>query len=298
MGIVGWLVGWFDANLVSIVDGVAYGLLLFTLAAGLSLVFGMMDVLNLAHGTLYLGGAYLTYLISGGGWFGFFAAIAAGVVLGAAGGVVLTAMTQPLAQRGHLDQALLTIGVALIGGEIFLALSGGDPLPASEPAALDWSLQAAGHTYPVYRLVFIGVAALLALLVYLVFERSTLGALVRATVSDREMVQALGVDTRKVLLGVFAFGGALAAVGGVLGAPIIGPAPGIDESVLVLSLVVVVVGGLGSIRGALLGALYIGQVQTLGVAAFPKYAAFLLFGSMFLVLALRPRGLISIARAA
>ncbi len=292
------VIGWFDANLVSIVDGVAYGLLLFTLAAGLSLVFGMMDVLNLAHGTLYLGGAYLTFLLSGGGWFGFFAAIAAGVVLGAGGGVLLTAMTQPLAHRGHLDQALLTIGVALIGAEVFLVLSGGDPLPASEPAALNFSLNLLGHTYPAYRLVFIGVAAALALLVYLVFERSTLGALVRATVADREMVQSLGVDTRVVLLGVFAFGAALATVGGVLGAPIIGPAPGVDESVLVLSLVVVGVGGLGSIRGALLGALYIGQVQSLGVALVPEYAPFLLFGSMFLVLALRPQGLVSIARPA
>lgn len=292
------MVEWFDANLVSIVDGVAYGLLLFTLAAGLSLVFGMMDVLNLAHGTLYLAGAYLTFLVSGGGWFGFFAAVAAGVAIGSAGGVVLTAMTQPLARRGHLDQALLTVGVALIGGEIFLILSGGDPLPASEPAALDGSLSLLGHAYPTYRLVFIGVAALLAAVVYLAFERSTLGALVRATVADREMVQALGVDTRKVLLGVFAFGGALAAVGGVLGAPIIGPAPGVDESVLVLSLVVVVVGGLGSIRGALLGALYIGQVQSLGVALIPTYAPFLLFGSMFLVLAVRPQGLVSVVKSA
>lgn len=289
---------WFDSNLVSIVDGVAYGLLLFTLATGLSLVFGMMDVLNLAHGTLYLAGAYLAYLLSDGSWGGILAAIAVGVAAGAGGGALLTVMTQPLARRGHLDQALLTIGVALIGAEVFVLVSHGDPLPATEPAALDISISLAGHTYPAYRLVFIGVAALLTVLVYLVFERSTLGALVRATVSDREMVQALGVDTRRVLLAVFAFGGALAAVGGVLGAPIIGPAPGVDESVLVLSLVVIVVGGLGSIRGALLGALYIGQVQSMGVVLLPEYAPFLIFGSMFLVLALRPQGLVSLARTA
>jgi len=290
--------GWFDSHLVSIVDGVAFGLLLFTLAAGLSLVFGMMDVLNLAHGTLYLAGAYLAYLLSDGSWAGFLAAIAAGVAVGAGGGALLTGMTQPLARRGHLDQALLTIGVALIGAEVFLLVSRGDPLPAIEPAALGTSISLSGQTYPAYRLVFIGVAALLAVLVYLVFERSTLGALVRATVSDREMVQALGVDTRKVLLAVFAFGGALATVGGVLGAPIIGPAPGVDENVLVLSLVVIVVGGLGSIRGALVGALYIGQVQSLGVVLLPEYAPFLIFGSMFLVLALRPQGLVSLARTA
>lgn len=152
-----------------------------------------------------------------------------------------------------------------------------------------------GHTYPVYRLVFIAVAAALATIVYLVFERSSLGALVRATVADRDMVRAQGVDIRKVLYGVFAAGAALAAVGGVLGAPILGPGPGVDESVLVLSLVVVVVGGLGSVRGALAGALLIGQVQTLGVALLPEYAPFLLFGTMLLVLVVRPHGLVASA---
>ncbi|MGH2557962.1 MAG: ABC transporter permease subunit, partial [Thermomicrobiales bacterium] len=120
---------------------------------------------------------------------------------------------------------------------------------------------------------------------------STLGALVRATVADRDTVRALGVDTRQVLFGVFATGATLAALGGVLGAPILAPGPGVDERVLVLSLVVVVIGGLGSVRGAMLGALCVGQVQSLGVALLPEYAPFLLFGSMFAVLTVRPRGL-------
>src|SRR5699024_2899933 len=146
-------------------------------------------------------------------------------------------------------------------------------------------------------MTFFAVAALLAAHVCHAFERSSDGALVRATVADRDMVRAMGVDTRKVLFGVFGFGAALAAVGGVLGAPIIAPGPGIDERVLVLSLVVIVIGGLGSIRGALLGALLIGQVQTLGVALIPSYAPFLLFGAMLLVLALRPQGLFAARRA-
>jgi branched-subunit amino acid ABC-type transport system permease component len=292
------MIGWFDTHLVSIVDGVAFGLLYFTLAVGLSLVFGMMDVLNLAHGTLYLAGAYLAYLLSDGGWTGLLLGLAAGIGVGVAGGALLAAMTQPLASRGHLDQALLTLGVSIIGAEVFVLASGGDNLPAEPPAGLRGSIEVAGHVYPSYRLVFIGLAGALALAVYLVFERSSLGALVRATVADRDMVRALGVDTRRVLFGVFAAGAVLAVIGGVLGAPILGPGPGIDAHVLVLSLVVIVIGGLGSVRGALLGALLVGQVDTLGRALFPSHAAFLLFGAMFVVLAVRPQGLVSVVRSA
>jgi branched-chain amino acid transport system permease protein len=287
---------WFDDNLVSMVDGVAFGLLLFTLAVGLSLVFGMMDILNLAHGTLYLVGAYTAYSLSDGSIGGLALALLVGGVVGGLGGVLLAGMTQPLAGRGHLDQAVLTLGVSFIVADILSSMYGAEVLPANPPAALDGSVSVLGHVYPVYRLVFIGVAAALALTVWALFERSSLGALVRATVADREMVRALGVDTRKVLLGVFAAGSALAALGGVFGAPILGPGPGVDESVLVLSLVVVVVGGLGSVSGALLGALLIGQVQTLGVAVVPEYAPFLLFGTMLVVLAVRPAGLVSLTR--
>lgn len=286
------MTGWLDGNIVSVVDGVAFGLLLFTIAVGLSLVFGMMDVLNLAHGTLYLAGAYIAYTLSDGSVSGLLLALAAGAFAGALGGAALTLLTQPLARRGHLDQAVLTLGITFIVADLLAAAFGGEVLPTDPPTPLRGSVALLGHTYPVYRLVFIAVATALALVVYLVFERSALGALVRATVADRDMVRAQGVDVRKVLYGVFAFGAALAAVGGVLGAPILGPGPGVDESVLVLSLVVVVVGGLGSVRGALAGALLIGQVQTLGVALLPEYAPFLLFGTMLVVLVVRPHGLV------
>lgn len=288
------MLGWLDANFISMVDGVAYGLLLFTLAVGLSLIFGMMDVLNLAHGLLYLFGAYAAYMFSDGSWPGFLLAIAAGLAVGLLGGAGLAVMTQPLSDRGHLDQALLTLGVAFVVADLLFASFGNEIVPTTAPGALQESTSVLGHEYPLYRLVFIGIAGVLAALVYVLFERSHLGALVRATVADRAMVQAMGVDTRKVMLGVFAFGAGLATVGGVLGAPILAPGPGVDETVLVLSLVVVVVGGLGSVRGALLGALLIGQVQTLGVALAQSYAPFLLFGAMLVVLALRPAGLASL----
>jgi branched-chain amino acid transport system permease protein len=290
--------GWLDANLISIVDGLAFGLLYFTLAVGLSLIFGMMDVLNLAHGTLYLAGAYVAYRLADGGWPGLLLALGAGLLVGLGGGALLTALTQLLGRRGHLDQALLTLGVSIVGAELFMIVTGGEYLPVSAPLALAESTSLAGHAYPVYRLLFIGVAGVLALAVYLVFERSSLGALVRATVADREMVRALGIDTRKVLLGVFAAGAVLAVVGGVLGAPILQPGPRIDEHVLLMSLIVVVIGGLGSVRGAMLGALLVGQVETLGRALVPQYAGWLLFAVMFVVLAARPRGLVTLARPA
>lgn len=291
------MTGWLDAHLVSMVDGVAYGLLLFTLAVGLSLVFGMMDVLNLAHGTLYLAGAYTAYALSDGSWLGLLLALVVGLVVGLLGGGLLAAAVAPLQGRGHLDQAALTLGIALIAAEVMVMIFGAQVLPTAPPSALARSVSVLGHSYPLYRLVFIAVAGLIAVLVYLAFERSSVGALVRATVADRDMVRATGVDTRKVLFGVFAFGAVLATVGGVLGAPIIAPGPGVDDRVLVLSLVVVVIGGLGSVRGALLGALLIGQVQTLGVALMPAFAPFLLFGAMLLVLVLRPQGLFALGRA-
>jgi branched-subunit amino acid ABC-type transport system permease component len=274
------VLSWLDGNLVSMIDGVAYGLLLFTLAVGLSLVFGMMDVLNLAHGTLYLLGAYVAFALSDGSWLGLLVAIVVGALVGVAGG------------------GLLTLGIAFITAEVLASFFGSEVLPTAPPEGLRGSTSIVGHSYPTYRLAFIGIAGALAILVYVMFERSSLGALVRATVADREMVRAMGIDTRQVLFGVFAFGAALATIGGVLGAPILAPGPGIDETVLVLSLVVVVVGGLGSVPGALLGALLIGQVQTLGVAVLPTYSPFLLFGAMLLVLAWRPQGLVSLVQRA
>ncbi|MGP3983563.1 branched-chain amino acid ABC transporter permease [Streptomyces sp. KR80] len=287
------MTGWLYGNLVSVVDGIAFGLLMFTLAVGLSLVFGMMDVLNLAHGTLYLAGAYVAYALSDGSLWGLGLALLAALLVGTLGGGLLTLLTQPLAGRGHLDQAMLTLGVTFVVADLLAAAFGSEVLPTDPPGLLRGSVDVLGHTYPVYRLTFIGIAGILAIIVYLMFERSSLGALVRATVADRDMARALGVDARKVFYGVFAFGGALATLGGVLGAPILGPGPGVDETVLVLSLVVVVVGGLGSVRGVLAGALLIGQVQTLGVALLPEYAPFLLFGTMLAVLVVRPHGLVS-----
>ncbi len=291
---------WLDDNLVSILNGFAIGALLFILAVGLSIVFGMMDVLNLAHGALYLGGAYLGHqFISGdGGWSGWLLALGAALLAGLLAGGVLSVMTEPLARRPHLDQALLTLGVALVVAELLAIGYGNDVLRVPAPPGLDGSVQVAGNTYPVYRLVLIGIGAMLALVVYLVVERTTVGALVRASVADREMVAAIGVDNRKVKLAVLGAGSSLAALAGVLGGPVYGAGPGLDERVLILALVVVVIGGLGSLRGALIGALLIGQVESLGRALVPDFASFVLFGALALVLIVRPRGLFGAPKAA
>jgi branched-subunit amino acid ABC-type transport system permease component len=284
---------WIDTNLVSVLNGLAIGCLLFLLAAGLSLVFGMMDVLNLAHGAVFLVGAYAAYALTDGGvtWLAFAGAVVAALAVGTVCGGVLAALSRPLAGRGHLDQALLTLGCALVLADLVVLAFGRDVHAVGAPPGLDGSVVILDQTYPVYRLALIGVGLALALAVYAVVERTQLGSLMRATVADRGMVEALGVDARKVLLGVFAAGCALAAFAGALGAQIYGARPGLEDSILLLALVVVVIGGLGSIKGALIGALVIGQVESVGRALLPELAPFLLFGAMALVLLVRPRGL-------
>ena len=294
------MLGWLDANLITMVDGVAFGVLLFTIALGLSLVFGVLDVLNLAHGALYLGGAYLAVsLVSGRPTvLSFVLAGLLAVVAGGLAGAGLSVVTRPVAARGHLDQALLTLGIAFVAVELYSEHYGNDVQSVPAPAALARSIDLFGQQYPLYRLVVVGVGILLAVGAYLVIERTRVGALVQASVADPQMVRALGVNTGRLMTGVFAAGAATAAFGGVLGAPILSAAPGLDIRVLILGLVVVVIGGLGSVSGALVGALLIGQVETLGVSLLPTYASFLTFGTMALVLLLRPAGILNSGRAA
>lgn len=276
-----------DPYLVPALDGVAYGLLLFVVAAGLTLAFGVGSVLNLAHGTLYAIGAYTAAALGDGSWTALAVAVLVGTVAGAASGGLLAAAVAPLAGRGHLAQALLTFGVALIVGALLVHMFGPDPLRPVVPPAVDGPVTIAGHRYPGYRLAFIGVAAVLAVAGWLVLARTRLGALVRATVDDPQIVAVGGTSPRMVQGGVLAAAGALAGLAGVLGAPIIGPGPRTAETVLLLSLVIVVVGGLGSVTGAFVAAVAVGQVQTLGVVIAPTLAPWLLFAAMAVALIVR-----------
>jgi branched-chain amino acid transport system permease protein len=283
---------WLDANILSILNGFALGALLFLIAVGLSLVLGTMDVLNLAHGVIALAGAYVGVAFLGGGAepgeFLVAMLVAAGV--GMLAGVLLAILTQGITD--HLRQALLTLGVALVVADLLVGIFGSDVKSVPPPALIGGSVEIMGHTYPVYRLFVIGVSVVIGVVLFIVLERTQVGAIVRATVADRAMVEAIGVRSRVVLGGVFGIGAALAALGGLLAAPVLGAQPGLDSTVLMLALVVVVIGGLGSIRGAVLGAVLVGQVQTLGVALMPEIASFLLFGAMALVLLIRPAGLL------
>ncbi|MDT0435482.1 MULTISPECIES: ABC transporter permease subunit [Streptomyces] len=281
--------GLLDAHLVPAVDGVAYGLLLFVVAAGLSLAFGTAGVLNLAHGTLYAIGAYAGAACGDGTWGGLVLGLAAGTAVAGAAGAGLSFAAFPLARRGHLAQALLTFGLALVGGDLLVQVFGADEPPVRVPGALDTSVTLLGHRYPAYRLGFIVMAVLLAAFGSWVLARTRAGAAVRAAADDPRMLAATGVSPRAVHLGVLTAAGALAGGAGVLGAPIIGPGPGTSENVLMLSLVVVVLGGLRSPWATLLAAVAVGEVQTLGVAVAPDLAPYLLFAAMAVALIARPR---------
>lgn len=288
---------WLDTHFVSLLNGLAIGFLLFILAVGLSLIFGMMDVLNLAHGVLFLTGAYVASWVAGAhpSWPGFVGALVAAAAIGVAAGALLSLVSDRLSRRSHLDQALLTLGLSLIAADVLSAIFGDDVLSVDAPPGLGGSLLILGKAYPTYRLALIVVGIVVAVAVHLVVERTALGALVRATVADRQMVSAVGVDHRKVKVVIFAIGSLLATVAGVLGAPVYGARPGLDSTVLILALVVVVIGGLGSLRGALVGALIIGQIDSLGRALLSDLASFVLFGALAMVLILRPRGLLGAA---
>ena len=283
---------WLDANLPTILNGLALGGVLFLIAVGLSLVFGTMDVLNLAHGAVSLIGAYVGVAVLGGGSANglFLVAVLLAAAIGLVLGMVLAALTSSL--HNHLRQALLTLGVALIAGDLLEQIFGADIESVSAPTALAGTVPILGNPYPVYRLAMVGIGIVVAIVLYLVMERTRVGAVVQATVADRGMVESIGIRTNLVLGGVFGAGAALAAVGGLVAAPVLGAQPGLDDTILLLALVIVVIGGLGSLRGAVVGALFVGQVQTVGVTLLPEFSSFLLFAGMAAVLLLRPAGLL------
>ncbi|MBW8804319.1 MAG: branched-chain amino acid ABC transporter permease [Catenulisporales bacterium] len=279
--------GALNAHLVPAVDGVAYGLLLYVAAAGLTLLFGIGGVLNIAHGTLFALGGYLAATVSDGSWSSALLGLAVAVVGGTLGGAVLAVGTAPLVERGELPQALLTFGLALVGGDILSTVYGGDEHPVVVPHAVNGTVHFFGHVYPTYRLMFIVIAAVLAVAGTLVLGRTRVGALLRATADDRAMVGAMGYAPWRVHAALCAAAGALAGLAGGLGAPIIGPGPDTADKVLMLSMVVIVLGGPGSVLGAFVAAVAVGEIETLGVSISSDWAPYLLFGMMAAALIVR-----------
>jgi branched-subunit amino acid ABC-type transport system permease component len=279
-----------DFLTIQTLNGMVYAMLLFLLALGLSLTFGMLRFVNLAHGTFLLLGAYLgfsAWMLTHSFWL---AAVAAAGGAAAAGGLLERLSLRRFYARSELDQVILTFGVALAAADIMKAVWGKDIHAIAAPALLEGAVQIAAVPFPVYRLMLIAVGVALFVVTWLAVDRTRIGALIRASVTDREMVAGLGYDVRLLFTAVFAFGAGLAGLAGVLGAPITGVYPGLDFEVLITTLIVIVVGGLGSITGAFWASILIGMCETYGKALLPELASFMIFGVMAAVLLVRSWG--------
>lgn len=278
--------------LAQILNGVQYGLLLFLIASGLTLIFGVMGIINLAHGSLFMVGAYVAFLVvrsAGSLWLALPAGLLAGAVLGY---VLERLLFRHFRMREHLDQVLLTFALILLFEEARSLLVGNEFYSVPVPRALDFPVPiSAGFSYSAYRFFVIGVCLVLALALFAWIERTRMGAIVRAAAEKPEMVDVLGLEAQRVHAVVFAVGTSLALVAGVLAAPLYSVYPGMGDGFLIISFVVVVIGGLGSIPGAFWAALAIGLVDTLGKAYAPAVAGLAVYLLMAAVLLWRPTGL-------
>ncbi|MBX9701951.1 MAG: branched-chain amino acid ABC transporter permease [Acetobacteraceae bacterium] len=283
--------------LAQLLNGVQYGLLLFLISSGLTLVFGVMGVINLAHGSLFMIGAYAAFVISGATgalWLALPAAILGGAAFGA---LLERGLFRHFYRREHLDQVLLTFALILLFEEARSLLLGNDFHSVPVPAVLDFSVPVTpDFAYSAYRLAVLGVCVLVAALMFLALERTRMGAAVRAAAEKPEMVDLLGLDARRIHMVVFALGTALAMLAGALAAPLQSVYPNMGDGFLIICFVVVVVGGVGSVAGAFWGALLIGLVDTLGKAYLPQVAGLAVYVLMAGVLLWRPAGLFAPAR--
>ncbi len=291
-----------------LLNGVQLGVLLFLLAAGLTLVFGIMNFVNLAHGSVYMMGAYFGAVaanLSGSFIVGVLAAVTGSALLGVI--VERLALTR-LYSRDHLDQVLATFGLILFFNELVRWIWGPSPLFAQAPEALSGTVEFFGITYPAYRMLILVVGILLAVFLWWLIQKTKIGMLIRAGASNAPMVAALGVNIKLLNTLIFSLGAGLAGLAGMMSAPILSVQPGMGEPILILTLVVIIIGGIGSIRGALLGALIVGIVETIGrtflpiwlgamveqtvaQAAGPALASMLIYLLMAAVLAFKPEGL-------
>jgi branched-chain amino acid transport system permease protein len=301
--------------LEQLLNGIQLGVMLFLMSAGLTLIFGVMGLINLAHGSLYMVGAFACAAVAaltGSFWLGLVASLACAA---AAGAIVELLVIRRLYDRDHLDQVLATFALILIFSEGTRWLFGSFPLYLDIPPLLQGAVGLPGDaTYPVYRLAIIAVGALVALGLYLLIGKTRLGMRIRAGESDREMIGALGVDIRTLYTLVFALGSALAGLAGAIVGPLQSVQVGMGEPVLILAFVVIVIGGIGSIKGALVGALLVGITDTLGRLLLPQLltlfmdpsqagmiggaaASMLIYVVMAVILSLKPRGLFPPAHA-
>jgi branched-chain amino acid transport system permease protein len=276
------------------VNSVTFGGLLFLLSAGFSLIFGLMRIPNLTHGSMFMAGAYVgATLLAGDLGFSlnfWLAAIVAALTVAA----VSAAMERTLLRRlaGHqLAQVLVTLGVSFMVADLCLMIWGGDPISVATPAGLGGFVRAGTAAFPLYRMAVIGIAVVFAVALWLMLERTRLGAMIRAGVDDPQMARVVGIRVSRLFTIVFALGAGLAAFAGMIGGPILSVYPGLDQDMLPLALVVVILGGTGSLLGSFVGSIIVGFIYNFGQALLPELAYFVLFLPMVLVLVLRPQGL-------
>ena len=273
-------------------NSLALGGLLFLLASGFSLIFGLMRLANLTHGAFFMLGAYLgaNILRSIEGTNLWEAALIAGIAVALAGGVLERLVLRRLAGN-PLGQVLVTLGLSFIIADACLMIWGGDPIPVPTPSSLSRPLLVAGFAFPTYRLVVVLAAVATAAALYLMLDKTRLGAMIRAGVDDMQMARGVGIPVSALFTAVFCLGAGLAGAGGVLGGPILSAYPGLDADMLPLALIVVILGGAGSLIGAFVGSFIIGFIYTFGTALFPDLAYIILFLPMIVVIAYRPQGL-------
>ncbi|HUZ73048.1 MAG TPA: branched-chain amino acid ABC transporter permease [Stellaceae bacterium] len=275
---------------IDTLNGIAFGMLLFLLAAGLSLIYGLMKILNLTHGSFYLVGGYIGLTVMQRTGSFVLALIVAALAIGLIGAVI----ERFFLRRFHLDelpQTLLTFGFLFIFADLSLWIWGGDPIMITQPQIFAASVPMGDYAYPLYRLFLIVVGLVIAGALWWFQEHTRLGTMLRAGVDDAEIARALGINVSLLFTLVFAAGAALAAIGGVLAGPVLSLYPGADFDTLILAFVVVIVGGLGSLRGALAGALLVGLLDNFGKSFFPQFALFTVFVPMAIILVVRPTGL-------
>ena len=277
-----------------LLNGLVYGVLLFLMAAGLSLIFGLMNVVSLAHGSFFMLGAFIgmsIFQFTRSFWLAFVLAPIPVVMLGI---LVEVLFLRPLYRRGHMDQVLLTFGFTFVFLDLVQTIWGRSVQRLPVPAALQGTVQIGLGVFSAYRLSLIAFGFAVAVLLWLFLERSRIGAMVRAGVDNAAMAAGLGANIPALFSGVFGFGVALAALGGIAAAPVLGVYPGMDTDILIPAFIVIVIGGMGSLRGAFAGSLLIGVCDTFGKAYFQSIALFLIYLTMITVLLIRPQGLFGI----
>jgi branched-chain amino acid transport system permease protein len=276
--------------LIQAFNGISYGALLFLVGSGLSLIFGVMRIVNLSHGAYFLWGGYLALSVIWltGSWMLSLplAALAVAII----GLLMERIFLRPLG-FDPLRQVLLTVGFAFLFQQAALDIWGGDNMDINPDAVLNHSLVIGGVYFPAYRIFMIGMALAIGIALWLVMEKTRMGAAVRATVDDAEMARGVGIDTNRISMFIFALGAFLAALGGVIGGAFLGVYPGLDFEMLPLAFAVVIIGGMGSLGGAAIGALLVGLADNFGKALFPEVSYFTLYAPMVLILAIKPTGL-------